>query len=340
MPRVGIVTFHDGINFGAFMQAYSLHKAVTKLGFDVEFIDYKSKRHWLREYIHILKKDLRFYSNFRKILKFRRLQKQHLPMGNFSFDIKKNTVSYDLILFGSDEVWNVNNGFFGFNSAYFGAGVSPSIHRVAYAPSCGSSNAGDHKFDWVREELCAFDALSVRDLNSYDAIHTVSGKEVALVPDPTLLVDFEEEVVAPNVSDYVLVYSDKLPDSEVDRIKQFAVDREKRIVSIGFTHDWCDENHINIDPFEWMGFIKNADFVFTTMFHGTLFSLIFNRQMCLLADSYRTNKFSYMLKYFRIENCIFDQKIDIDYEQFNKRKAEFRKVGLSYLRSSINETLY
>jgi hypothetical protein len=339
MSKIGIITFHDGINYGAFMQAYSLHKAVTELGFDSEFINYKSRRHWLREYIHVLKKDLNIISNFMKLLKFRRLQKKHLPMSAFSFDIRKIASSYDPILFGSDEVWNVKNGFFGFNRTYFGAGISPTITRIAYAPSCGSSEPGDDKFDLVSRELCAFGALSVRDLNSLDIIYAVTKKEVALVPDPTLLVDFEEEAVAPSESDYVLVYSDKLPASEVRRIKRYADERGKKIISIGFTHNWCDESYIDIDPFEWLGFIKEADFVFTTMFHGTLFSLIFNRQMCLLVDTYRTNKFSYMLTYFQLESCIFDEEIDIDYEEFNDKKAGFRAVGLAYLRNSITDVL-
>ena len=334
--KVGILTFHDGINFGAFMQAYSLQKALMNLGLNVNIVNYKSRYHWLREYVHVLKKDFRIISNIKKILKFRSVQDRYMRKGDFSFNISNAVDQYDVVIFGSDEIWNVNNGFFGFNAAYYGHGMGKRVKRIAFAPSCGSSMLGDYKSQLVKQELLEFQALSARDLNTKKIIEELTDRDVEILPDPTFLVSHDREVVEPSTRDYVLVYSDKLPRTDIERVRNFSAKHDKKIVSVGFRHDWCDENYIDIDPFEWLGYIRSAEFVFTTMFHGTLFSLMFNRQICLLSDPYRTNKFSYIIEYFGLEDALYDEHIDIDYVAFNGQKNIFQLKGISYLKDMLN----
>ena len=48
--KIGILTFHDGINHGAFFQAFSTYSFLKANGYDVEIINYKNKRHWFTEY--------------------------------------------------------------------------------------------------------------------------------------------------------------------------------------------------------------------------------------------------------------------------------------------------
>ena len=48
--RIGILTYHDGINHGAFLQVFSSYTELRKMGFNVEVINYKSLKHWFWEY--------------------------------------------------------------------------------------------------------------------------------------------------------------------------------------------------------------------------------------------------------------------------------------------------
>ena len=64
----GIVTFHDGINYGAYLQVYALQNYLKQLGIDSEIINYKNKKHEFNEYkcflyTKNLKKFLNSFSN-------------------------------------------------------------------------------------------------------------------------------------------------------------------------------------------------------------------------------------------------------------------------------------
>lgn len=336
MRKIGILTFHDGFNFGAFMQVFSLQQALQGLGHQVEIINYKSMYHWIREYIHIIKKNNTPIDNIKKILKFKTLQNNSLRMGNFSFEIKNINKSYDIVFFGSDEIWNVKNGFFGHNYIYFGKSFPKTIKKIAYAPSCGSTTIDAVELIGLKEELLNFTSIGVRDYNTYNIVKQLTGESPAIVPDPTFLIDHSQHIKFPKSKNYILVYSDKLPVMEIERIKKFAISHHKKLISVGFHQDWCDENYISIDPFEWLGYIHNADYIFTTMFHGTIFSILFNKQFSLLMDPYRTNKFGYILEYFELDKEQLNGNREINYQSINLKIKEFRKNGLLFIKNSID----
>lgn len=39
--KIGVITFHRAINYGAALQTYALQRAISDLGFDTEVIDYR-----------------------------------------------------------------------------------------------------------------------------------------------------------------------------------------------------------------------------------------------------------------------------------------------------------
>ena len=93
--KIGILTFHDGVNHGAFFQVYGLYKSLKSLGCNVEIINYKNFRHWVAEnrIFLITKNPFILLQNFIKIVKFRRgLQK--FCMTKFSFSLRKVGSSY------------------------------------------------------------------------------------------------------------------------------------------------------------------------------------------------------------------------------------------------------
>lgn len=345
MKKLGILTFHDGINHGAFMQVFSLKRFIEEnFDYKVSVINYKELRIKLREDVYVLQKGGKIYDNFRKIIKFKKQQKKHLNLTRYYSSVSSIDADFDVVVFGSDEVWNLNNPAFKnrTNFAYFGGGLDSQAKFVAYAPSFGSTIVGDDKIPLIRDYIRKFNFLSVRDINSSEVINSVSDKPCSLVCDPTFLIDQNQFSIEPSISDYILVYGTSFTKEQILEVKAFQKKHNKKILSISFYYSWADINIIDVDPFEWIGFFEKAYFIFTPMFHGTVFSLLLNGKFCIFSDPYRTNKFSFMVKKLDLERHFWgegDASIDMENHLYTQGDslAKFRGLGKSFLRKALVE---
>ena len=108
---------------------------------------------------------------------------------------------------------------------------------------------------------------------------------------------------------------------------------------MGFEKDWCDA--LKIDVFEFLGYMKNADYCITNTFHGLLFAMILEKEFVVFPNT--NAKVHDIIDRFGITerngmyvedlNEIFDNKVD--YERINKFKLEKREESLEYLRNFI-----
>jgi len=343
MKKVGILTFHDGINYGAFLQVYCLYHTIRDMGFMVEVINYKNITHWLKEWAYFLL-TTKSIANMRKIAKFRRSQ-GILQQSDFAFKIQKIIAkkAYDFIVVGSDEVWNVNNCMFGFDPVYFG--VNCSSRWISYAPSFGSTNLDDNTLARIKSAINRFDNISVRDENSARIVELLTDHLPHIVPDPTLLRETPELEIDPEIEyQYCLVYSAKhFSINERNEIIAFAQQNDKKLVSVGAERDWCFASISDAGVGEWLGLYKHADFIFTTMFHGTLFSIKYNKPFCLFLDPYRRNKFYPILSLLSLEGRLYNKgclkdilSCDIDYETVSNRLYSFKLKGISILKNFLS----
>ena len=131
---------------------------------------------------------------------------------------------------------------------------------------------------------------------------------------------------------YLLFYGITLQQDDklfIREIKNFASKRNLRIVSVGYFHQWADINFVNIDPFKWLSYIKNADFIVTNMFHGTVFSIKFNKRFLTIASKRRENKVGSLLREFGLESRLCDSS-DIN-EDFSERiNAEISYESINF----------
>lgn len=335
--KIGILTFHDGINFGAFLQAYSTKRRLELLGHNVEIINYKDPWFAFKELAYALRINGKITSNAKKIWKFRNAQKL-LDMTKPISDLSKIENEYDKVFFGSDEIWNINNPGFGYDLGYFGKGLAHTS-KVSYAPSFGSTKIDDKKLNLVKDYLMDFEAISVRDINSQNIIYKLTGSKPTIVPDPTFLVDQFQWAKEPKIQeDYILVYAYVLKPEHINIMKQYAKEKSIKLVSVGFYYDWCDENYLGIDPFEWIGYFKNAKYVFTSMFHGTIFAILMRRNFTVFMDPYRLQKFSYLLDVLDIHNRIYDGTSNfepIDYSKMESKILNYSSIGNDFIESSL-----
>lgn len=367
--KVKILSMHRVVNYGSFMQAYALRAVISSMGHSVSFADFKPgmprhvgekiKTSTFRERLCKIPSTLLNPVSYLKKKSFRKkLRNTYVlkawPLLNISDEHDLN-YECDAFVIGSDEVFNyTQNHVFGYVPAFFGHGLkAKSI--ISYAASAGYATPQDVENDGMAKELKSgfskFDALSVRDQNTFELVSKYWDNSPTMVIDPTLLYDFDDEVPSQVIpSNYLLVYAydGRLDDpADVSLIRSFANQQGLRIVSVGFYHDWCDENLV-VSPFEILSVFKYAAFVITDTFHGTIFSIKNKKQfVSLLRGENRwgsnSNKLGFLLSQLNLSSRVNNNLAElsehllqqIDYISVDKLLITLREDSLRFLSISL-----
>jgi hypothetical protein len=153
-----------------------------------------------------------------------------------------------------------------------------SQKKIVYAACTGNSKITDYcLFPYTIWGLRKFNAISVRDEESYRKISKLTRKPIDIVLDPTFLISYENFIADNPYGKYVLVYTYGLSKQAITSIKNFAVLNDCKIICTGSNAEWADYN-ICANPFEWISLIYHAEVIFSSTFHGTVFSIICKKQ--------------------------------------------------------------
>ncbi len=314
--KVGILTFHNGINAGTFMQARGLWDEIASLGHDVSIIDYANEHQIQRdrESLWKTKNPLKLWHNFLKSRKYGK----SLATLKLSRPVKSpaeiDGLGYDSIVFGSDELWNLDSSYANGDLAFFGEGIN-GARKIAYAPSFGSMNEAGDKKETVRSLLGEFASLSARDDNTLSIIRDLTGRDVPLVVDPVLLSPPKsiEDRRVPNLKGRIGVYLMTPGPSEIKKVQDFAKRGNKPVVSVGYFHRWADEQLASLAPFEVPEALAGADLVVTNTFHGVVFSLKYAKKFVLVDHPTKTTKLDTLCRLFDLKRVMStDGRISID----------------------------
>lgn len=347
--KIGILTFHNVPNYGAILQTYALHQYLLCLGHDVSVIDFKCKgngdeflpelvksnsvasNNFLKRALKILRfKFLEEKSYQKKWKKFKQFSKQHIALDNDINDIKNR---YDLLFFGSDQIWNpkITNGF---EKMYFGATGSGKAVLVSYAASCGDfSDFSENE----RKEFCSlmenFDYLGVRESSLNEAL-IQSGIQSYCVVDPTFLISSEQYECKLNLQKkpqkYVLEYALQ-KDPYLDEIaKKIAKSKNLKLIKIS-GYQYATKSIKTAGPKEFLEFLLGAEHVVTNSFHGVALSLNFEKNFNVVLPASRKSRIFDILNYLNLTSRICS-KSNLDFEQI-----EYGKVNLKLI-EIINES--
>lgn len=294
--NVGILTFHNAINYGAVLQCYALSEFLKIHGCNVYVINYYNKdlltcykvfdRHRFVCKSHPLKMVRRFFLEMSLI--FPR-KKRNLKFNKFIAEklkilepLSNNINSLDLIVVGSDQVWNTKLTK-GFDDYYWGNFKrSEKTKLISYAASI--EEFWDTEKDNIAKQLLeGFDAISVREVKALNKLSDVlPRRNISLAVDPTLLIDkvrWSNIAKRPSLREpYLLVYQVR-PSEKVCKIAKVVAEKlSLRIVYLsadvaGFNSSCCR----GASPEEYLGLFKYSSFVVCSSFHGTVFSLIFEK---------------------------------------------------------------
>ncbi len=358
MKKIGIMSMQRIINYGSFLQAYGLKKTIESLNKNnkVEFIDYKFEKSVLKKTIKdtllykiISHYNIPLYLNNKKYHdSLEKKYKDFLKLINVS---KKNySKDIDTLVIGSDEVFNCLQPFpVGYSRNLFGYEYE-NKNVISYAACFGHTTLTKLKKYNLDKEignmLHKFNAISVRDNNSYKIVNELTNLKPQIHLDPVLISDYNQEMLENTIDEknYILiyVYANRLNKKEQKYIKKFAKKYNKKIISIG-SYQKIANKSIIVNPFEVLNYFKNADYVITDTFHGTVFSIKMNTKFCTIIRKSNYNKLSFLLQKLKQEDRMVNELNDIEklynkeinFKESNEVIENETKKTIEYLKKNI-----
>ena len=345
--KIGILTFHKAYNYGAILQTYALYKTLKNFNVECEVIDYCPKSTSTISFKQKIKKLLKHFYEKKKIQAFTVFSKNITFTNKEYHNIEElNDLDiqnyFDKYIVGSDQVWNKNiikNDY-----AYFLDFVKEPKKKYSYAASIGNVNFSADVQKIYEQKLMDFSLISIREQSSKKILKYLDNENIKVVSDPTLLLDKYDwlKITSRRLINkkYAFLYTIGVPDNLVKYAKKIC--KEKNLILINSKKSRAFFRNLN--PSDFLSFIYNAEYVFTNSFHGTCFSIIFEKQFVtevnLKTNSINTRSFD-LLKKLGLTNRDMNDisfKIDdkIDYDSVEKIKTEFKNESIDFLNKIIN----
>lgn len=366
--KIGILTYHRAENYGALLQAYATMAYLRSMGHEVSFVDYWPQYH--SDYFSLF--PIRIYNKRnikgrvamllrfvlwgipRYIRKYRLLAfiHKHLGLPQHPLYIGDNckTNEYDLVVYGSDQIWRKQNlDGVGFDSWYFGSDNVQSKRKVVYAGSMGAISLNSEDESYVLQQMNHFDSLSVREKDLQDFLFS-KGIESQLVCDPVFLLSKEEwfKVASPshNNKKYILFYNLLNSQESVDFANCLSHKTGLPIIEINKVltpSRFISRRYVSCASVgRFLGLIKDAEYVVSNSFHGVAFSIIFEKRFYAVGMGERANRVLSLLDVIRCENRYIyhanspvDYKTVIMYESVKERMLLMICQSKDYLNRSI-----
>ena len=370
--KIAIFTQPLGHNYGGIIQNYALQQVLIKLGHQPTTIN---RRNAETKYslFELVKIEVAYKIKYRNRLPIvprvlSKVYRNTIEFLNKNISISKKIVNnddlvnymhqnkFDVYLVGSDQTWrpkyspNITTYFFDFLK-------DKSAKRISYAASFGTDEC-----EYTQEQLNAckpllqqFDAISVREDSGVKLCQDYFGVEASHVLDPTLLLtasDYDKVINRSKSNKGLFTY---ILDKSIEK-QEFLLCCAKTLgLNIFSNQVNCElykQRSNNIDdyimpPLEgWLQGFRDAEFVITDSFHGTVFSIINQKPFIAIVNKERgASRFSSLLELLGLENRMVEDvsKIPtsllvepIDYSKVNEKLNLLKQDSLQYLENAIN----
>lgn len=374
--KIGILTQPLHNNYGGLLQNFALQTTLKKLGHESQTINIKNRENLkLRKYASLLKRTVLKLSGQKIRVRAWPTEEEKEIISKYTQQfIKKNITTTDLItkkldeklidkysfdayIVGSDQVWRpkyspqMSTFFLDFLENNSG------VKKIAYAASLGVDEweFSEPQTKEYKRLIKLFNAISVREDTAVELCKKHFGVDAAHMLDPTMLLARNEyislvekekiEKSSGNLFTYILDPTDDKNSiinkiSDKYKLKAFSVMQPKR---------FSDLNRKGIDECifppveEWIRGFMDAEFVITDSFHGTVFSIIFNKPFISIVNESRgTTRFKSLLKLFQLGDRLVNEfseidvcnivSEDIDWENVNNIIENERSKALNFLK--------
>lgn len=368
--KIGLLTFHCALNYGAVLQAIALYNKLETINSDTELVNYRfppvcsivdhTRR---RELIHI-------HNLLRYIVKGGTIYKKKK---NFDLFISNNIKSvtkecnsnnelcelasgnrYDLLVCGSDQIWNPYITHF--EAAYFLKFADRNTKKISYAASIGQDSIGEDGLKFISENIESIDSISVREESAVEILRSAGvTKKINVNLDPVFFLtkrqwhDKSIRVKIPQkLGNYIFVYrltNNPIMDKVLEELTQKTGLKCIAISDRLGKTPFIEKKYSSVGPGEFLYMIENAEYVVTDSFHGIAFSLLFEKKLVAVSNLSRNTRIVNLLTKVEMLECLVDQNKeklfvpDIDYSKKYKKCFEIIEKEVqkndNYLKSEI-----
>ena len=375
--KIAILTQPLKTNYGGLLQAYALQKVLKDLGHEVFTVDIGIKHTFYKDFgstiWRIVRKYIFHQKNIKNILPNRPSKSEYKIISQHTQKFIKNNIqtteklesikkisilkkyNFEAFIVGSDQVWRpcYSSRITAFYLDFLGN--DKTIKRIAYAASFGVDN---WEYDEDLSKKCKglakkFNTISVRENSGVKLCKKYLDVNATHVLDPTMLLNQEDYISLinkdnTNKSNTLMVYV--LDKSEE---KEYMVQKISKLLNLSINtimpiKKYSKKSRKNINDCifppvsNWLKGFIDAKYVITDSFHGTVFSIIFNKPFIAIANKDRgIARFSSLLKLFGLEsrlifsiNELTDSLITnhINYDVVNKSKEKIQKTSMAFLK--------
>nr|WP_319267298.1 polysaccharide pyruvyl transferase family protein [uncultured Draconibacterium sp.] len=378
--KIGIVTLPFNSNYGGILQAYALQSVLKKMGHTVLTVNRFSKsipvymkilsfaKRFVERYFLQKKVIVRTWPNKREQDTIAQHTKRFITenieiteyLKNETGFNKLNRIGFEAYVVGSDQVWrpkyspSIENHFLAFEQN------NSKVKRISYAASFGvdSWEYSPKQTENCRELVQLFSAVSVREKSGISLCKNNLNVDAIQVLDPTLLVDKDEYIG--------LVKKDNLPErnetlltyllDQNSAIQEIVAGAERNLNKKAFSTmpraffrnvgaqqlDKCIAPPVT----NWIKGFMDADFVITDSFHGTVFSIIFNKPFISIGNTKRgMSRFTSFLEMFDLQDRLLTEKnLDryeellnktVDFDSVNTKLAKLKSQSITFLEEAL-----
>ena len=320
--KVGIVTFHTALNYGAILQTYALQKFLNNNNIDNEIIDYDCpfiKKCYSpffiagKKVINSLVRGVVFRNKiFKKRENFNSFLQKYINLSpNYQNvdEMRKDANKYKYFISGSDQVWSPISA--NFDLFYF-LPFAEDYQKHSYAASLGTSKLTTDEQNALRQRLKGFKSISVREESAKELLKTITNiNNIEVHIDPTLLLsknDWQDMVDKKKTNEkYLLIFNVEKPINDIKFAKNIAKEKKLKIIYINDRTLIKDKKIKYVEaptPNEFINLFANADTIITNSFHGTVFSIIFEKEFYVELENKKARNIrsESLLKKLNIQN--------------------------------------
>lgn len=373
---VGIITYHGADNYGSVLQAFALQKTIAKFPeIDCNVINYISEaqkqmygiyfknnsiKNLLKNaYIFLFQRNVRLKKK-KSFDSFRRERLTLLPVQSTVAMDELQKDAYDVLICGSDQIWNVSIP--DFSPLYMLNGLNGE-KKISYAASMGGlyKEFSDEQRKKIKGYLNSFDGISVRENVAKKMLQECGIHDIAVHLDPTFLVDKKAWISMMSnqvrTGDYIFFYSVDYNEESVNIARWYSKHFHMPVVTMYTSWrsyficrdgiDWSGKTGVE----DFLSLVYHAKFVLSGSFHGTVFSLIFNKPFFRIQKTNNgerviDDRVKSLFSHFDIEDreiSISDYKekadriFDIDFETINRKIEYEKRISIEYLKTMFKE---
>lgn len=367
--KIATITYHASYNYGSNLQAFALQEKVKMMIPNCQY-SIINLRTPIQKNMYKNIFELPGLKNKVKRIMFLYRKKEFMKKQEYFEDfiinklnvtdeyssleeLNKAKFDYDYYISGSDQVWNLRA--YDFDWANYLEFVKKG-KRISYAASIGPINYkfSDEERKRIKQDIEKYSNISVREKSTADKIKEITGLDSLINIDPTLLLTKDEwNTLIPTddektkLGKYILFYDLKNKEEDWQMVKYISENLKLPVIitklPAKYLYKYDFKMKLDVGPVQFINLIKNADLVISSSFHGTVFSILFEKKF-LSINGMEDLRIKDLLELAKLENQAIDvhnyrEKLNnintIDFSTYRENiKKEIRKAEL-YLKDAL-----